>query len=347
MLNKQIELTNEQTSPLFRIMWLYNADEPTRRQFENNICAFHIGNGLILSVAHNLKTEAKILKSIDGSLFSDSILPFLNPEQILLFNRCYSVDATTNKRYLNTTNQNDIQLIGAALQQLNFDTRWLTLSKNKTCRPHLIVQFKADQFYNDAQLTSHFNPTTYFHEPVLNRHTFLLEIELVEAFYQEDIALYRIINTEQKIIDRLPAIEIDFSILNDAQKNYYCLQSSPGGSLGRLLNKAQIEGYLDHHATFADRFGGDFTFEGMRYLIQGYFRFGSSGAPYVVFDHNSGDFKVNAIQSEACPIQLSISNNKEGNFQYVNALATPLSIIQSKLLYYLSLHESSEKQKEE
>ena len=71
MLNKQIELTNEQTSPLFRIMWLYNADEPTRRQFENNICAFHIGNGLILSVAHNLKTEAKILKSIDGSLFSD------------------------------------------------------------------------------------------------------------------------------------------------------------------------------------------------------------------------------------------------------------------------------------
>ena len=141
-----------------------------------------------------------------------------------------------------------------------------------------------------------------------------MEIELVEAFYQEDIALYRIINTEQKIIDRLPAIEIDFSILNDAQKNYYCLQSSPGGSLGRLLNKAQIEGYLDHHATFADRFGGDFTFEGMRYLIQGYFRFGSSGAPYVVFDHNSGNFKVNAIQSEACPIQLSISNNKEGNF---------------------------------
>jgi hypothetical protein len=346
MLTKQLELTNEQTSPLFRIMWIYNADEPARRQFENNICAFHIGNGLILSVAHNLKTEAKILKSIDGSLFSDSILPFLNPEQVLLFKKCYSVDAATNKRYLNTSDQNDLQMIGAVLQQLNFDTRWVTLSEKKSCLPHLIVQFKDDQFYNDAHLTSHFNSTTYFHEPTLNRHTFLLEVELVEAFYQEDIALYKIINTHQNIIDRLPAIEINFSILNDAQKNYYCLQSSPGGSLGRLLNKAQIEGYLDHHATFADRFGGDFTFEGMRYLIQGYFRFGSSGAPYVVFDNNSGNFKVNAIQSEACPIQLSISNNKEGNFQYVNALATPLSIIQSRLQSYLSLDTSSNKEKE-
>ena len=344
MLNKQLELTNEQTSPLFRIRWIFNADEPARRQFENNICAFHIGNGLILSVAHNLKTEAKNLKSIDESLFSDSVLPFLNPEQILLFNRCYSVDVSTNKRYLNTSNPNDLQLIGAALQQINFDTRWLTLSEKKSCLPHLIVQFKNDQFYNDGQLTSHFNPTSYFHEPILNRHTFLLEVELVEAFYQEDIALYRIINTEQNIIDRLPKIEIDFSILNDAQKNYYCLQSSPGGSLGRLLNKAQIEGYLDHHATFADRFGGDFTFEGMRYLIQGYFRFGSSGAPYVVFDSNSGIFKVNAIQSEACPIQLSISNNKEGNFQYINALATPLSIIQSRLQSYIFLSASGKKE---
>lgn len=30
-LNKQLELTNEQTSPLFRIMWIQNKDEPHRR----------------------------------------------------------------------------------------------------------------------------------------------------------------------------------------------------------------------------------------------------------------------------------------------------------------------------
>ena len=64
-LRKQLELTNEQTSPLFRIMSIQNKDEPHRRHFENNICAFHIGNGFILSVAHNLKTEAKLFKSID------------------------------------------------------------------------------------------------------------------------------------------------------------------------------------------------------------------------------------------------------------------------------------------
>ena len=43
-----------------------------------------------------------------------------------------------------------------------------------------------------------------------------------------------------------------------------------------------------------------------------------------------------AIQSEACPIQLSIDNKREGNFQYVNAIATPLNNIKEKLEYYLN-----------
>ena len=100
--------------------------------------------------------------------------------------------------------------------------------------------------------------------------------------------------------------------------------------------QAQIEGYLDHHGTFMDRIGGNYTFEGLRYLIKGYFRFGSSGAPYVFYDQENKKFKVNAVQSEACPIQLSISNNRDGNFQYVNALASPLSIIEEKLISYLN-----------
>lgn len=68
-------------------------------------------------------------------------------------------------------------------------------------------------------------------------------------------------------------------------------------------------------------------FEGLRYLIKGYFRFGSSGAPYIFYDQKSGSFKANAVQSEACPLQLSINNNREGNFQFVNALASPLNIM--------------------
>ena len=46
-------------------------------------------------------------------------------------------------------------------------------------------------------------------------------------------------------------------------------------------------------------------------------------------------FKANAIQSEACPIQLSINNNRDGNFQYINALASPFGIIKDRLEKYL------------
>lgn len=336
MLTRQLELTNEQTSPLFRLMWIHNVTEPNRRHFDNNICAFHIGNGFILSVAHNIKTEAQIFKSIDNAIFITSIQPHLNPTQIQLFNQCYPLDPQTNKRYINIINQADVQTVVDTLKQINFDTRWLTLTQRNFCNPFLIIQFKNNQFYNDPLLTGHFNGNTYFHEPALNRHTFLVEVELVEAFYNEDIALYKIINTNQDIIDRLPSITPDFSVLPDNQSNYYCLQSSPGGFLGKLLNKAQIEGYLDHHGTFGDRFGGNYTFEGLRYLIKGYFRFGSSGAPYVYFDSETDQFKVNAVQSEACPIQLSINNNREGNFQYVNAIASPLNIIETRLQAHLT-----------
>ncbi len=331
MLTRQLELTNEQTSPLFRLMWIHNVTEPNRRHFDNNICAFHIGSGLVLSVAHNIKTEAQIFKSIDNAIFTTSILPHLNPAQIQLFNQFYPLDPLTNKRYINIINQADVQTVVDTLKQINFDTRWLTLTQRKFCKPHLIIQFKNNQFYNDPILTGHFNGNTYFHEPSLNRHTFLVEVELVDAFYNEDIAVYKIVNTNQDIINRLPSIIPDFSVLHDNQSNYYCLQSSPGGSLGRLLNKAQIEGYIDHHGIFGDRIGGNYTFEGLRYLIKGYFRFGSSGAPYVYFDSETDQFKVNSVQSEACPIQLSIKNNREGNFQYVNAIASPLNIIETRL----------------
>ena len=335
MLKKQLELTGEQTSPLFRIMWIHNNNEPNRRHFDNNICAFHIGNGLILSVAHNLRTEAKIFKSIQQSIFTSEIQQHLNTSQIAQFNKCYPIDNITNKRYVNIVNQNDFQGISDILKQINFDTRWLTLSQRNICSPYLLVQFKYNQFYQDTKLTSHFSNINYFTEHTINRNTFLIEVELLEAFYQEDIALYRMVNVHQDIINRIPALEVDFSIQNDSESNYYCLQSSPSSEIGKMLNKAQIEGYLEHFNVFPDRIGGNYTFEGMRYLIKGYFRFGSSGAPYVFYDNENQKFKVNAVQSEACPIQLSIDNKRDGNFQYVNALATPLNCIQDRLQAYL------------
>ncbi|MFM7019078.1 hypothetical protein [Flavobacterium sp.] len=336
MLTRQLELTNEQTSPLFRLMWIHNSAETDRRHFDNNICAFHIGNGFILSVAHNIKSEALLFKSIDNAIFKTDILPHLNDEQTQLFNDCYPLDFQTNKRYINIINQADFQKIVDTLKQINFDTRWLQLTHRNICKPFLIIQFKNNQFYNDASLTGHFNQNTYFHEPAINRHTFLVEVELVEAYYNEDIALYKIVNTHKDVINRLPSIEADFSLLNDNQPNIYCLQSSPNSEVGKLINKAQIEGYLEHFGIFPDTFGGNYTFEGARYLIKGYFRFGSSGAPYVFFDNENDKFKVNAIQSEACPVQLSIENKREGNFQYVNAIASPLNIIQTRLQSHLT-----------
>jgi hypothetical protein len=337
MIAKKLELTNEQNSPLFRIMWVQNANEPIRRQYDNNICAFHIGNGFILSVAHNLRTEATAFKSITESSFQNDIISKIDPNLIALFNSSYFLDPATNKRYLTQVNETDAQKIVGELKRINYDTRWIALVQKNICKPHLIVQFKNNQFYNDPILTSYFNANTYLAEPAANRHTYFIEVELVEAFYNEDIALYKIINTNQDIIDSLPSVEVDYTVFDDDISNFYCLQSSPSSEVGKLLNKAQIEGFIDHFGIFQDRIGGNYTFEGIRYLIKGYFRFGSSGAPYVFYDSESDKFKVNAIQSEACPIQLSIDNKRDGNFQYVNAIASPLNLIETRLQAHLTL----------
>lgn len=147
--------------------------------------------------------------------------------------------------------------------------------------------------------------------------------------------MYKIINTDARVIEKIPNVEIDFEIYDESDKPYFCLQSAPVDNLGRLLNKAQIEGLLDHWNNFRDRFDGDYIMDGQRYLIKGYFRFGSSGAPYLIYDDITNSFKVNAIQSEASPIQLSINNNRKGNFQYINAIASPLGIVKDKITEYI------------
>ncbi len=334
MITNKLDLINEQTSPLFRIMWGYNVEEPKRKQFGNNICAFHIGNGYVLSVAHNLRTESGIVNSMDETIYQSEIFPKLNSAQIQVFNQYYPLDTSTNKRYANINDPGITKVISENLNQVKFDTRWETLNEKKICTPYLIVQFRDGLFYNDAALTKYFNATTYFREQSLNRHTFLIKLELQKAFYGDDIALYKIVETKQEIIDRLPAIEADFTVLDNTVTDFYCVQSSPGSFLGRLLNNAMMEGYSDHWSLFSDRIGGNYVMEGLRYLIRGYFRFGSSGAPYVYFNTHEGRYKVNAIQSEATPIQLSINNNREGNYQYVNAIASPLTNIKTEMQNY-------------
>ncbi len=331
MTQAKLQLVHEQTSPLFRIMWVYNINEPSRKQFGNNICAFHTGNGRILTVAHNLRTEAGIVSTIDNEIFMREIAPVLNPSQNQLLNQSYLFDPATNKKYLQNADPANTSNIIEIFKQINFDTRWLTLDKKNMCKPYLIIQFRGNQFYNDPELTQFFNHSTSFAEPLLQRQTFLIELELENAFYSDDIAAYRIVNTPVEIIRKIPFLKMNYSLLDTTENNFYCLQSSSNSLLGRLMNNARIDGYADNWSQFKDRLGGDYVMDGERYFIKGYFRFGSSGSPYVVYDENEKCFMANAIQSEASPIQLSINKNREGNFQYVNAIATPLNNIKSQL----------------
>jgi len=331
MQDQKLRLIGEQTSPLFRIMWVTNPDDLTHRHFDNNISAFHVGKGYIISVAHNLRTENPLIKSISDGTWETDIFPKLNPAQKAVFNQCYVPDGKTGKRHIQVTNPAFIQTISETFRSIQFDTRWQTLAEKNISTPNLIIQFSNSKFYDDQKLADFFDDKKYFFEATLNRHTFLLKLKLVKAFYGSDLAVYRIDDTSSELIDKIPSLEIDFSIIGDQHDNLYCLQSSPAGFLGRLLNKAWMEGYLDHHQVFADRTGGNYILEGIRYLIKGYFRFGSSGAPYLMVDKQTGKISVNAVQSEASPIQLSINNNREGNYQYVNAIASPLRLIEQEL----------------
>src|SRR6478672_7240404 len=111
MISKKLELIQEQTSPLFRIMFIQNSEDLNRRQFDNNICAFHIGNGYILSVAHNLRTEARFFKSIPQKIFNAEVLPQLNPAQLEMFDRFYPLDVASDKRYMGRLQQQEMQQV--------------------------------------------------------------------------------------------------------------------------------------------------------------------------------------------------------------------------------------------
>ena len=103
---QKLAAINDMTSPLFRIMSVHNENEPNRRQIDNDICAFHIGNGYILSVAHVLKGELTIFRSMTEANYQATIMPHLNDAEILQFNGWYILDNATNKRYLMDTMDN-------------------------------------------------------------------------------------------------------------------------------------------------------------------------------------------------------------------------------------------------
>ena len=327
------KLVDEASSPLFRIMSVYDDDDPVRRTFESNINAFHVGGGYIVSVAHYLRGNFQLLRSIPEALFQSEILAKLPPNEVNRVSKHYPLDASTQKRYLSVAKDHEVKKLIHALSACRCDTTVQSLYERKICKPFLIVNLQQNQFFGDANATAELNQRHHiFHEPALNRHTFLLELEIVNVHLPEDIAVYRIVNASPAVIQLLPSVALDYHLYDDDCTDVYCLQNSPSGSnLGRLLSRAYIEGILDQHSPQSDAVTGQYIFEGLRYLIRGYFRFGSSGAPYIKVGTNSNEFAVIAVQSQACPIQLTIGNSQEGNHQWINAIATPVSTVRDDI----------------
>lgn len=220
----------------------------------------------------------------------------------------------------------------AIFQNALFDTSTEKDYSIHKARPVLVVQFKNDEFYNEPTLTAKFKAHQKLHEPRLNRYTFLLEAEVVKTFYEEDICVYKLVDAEEDIIEKIPSLPIDFNLYDNLSEiKIFCLQSSPSSELGRMLNTANIDGIADHWSNFSDFIHTNYLIEGKRYITKNYFRFGSSGAPYVIYNKENDKLYFNAVQSEAAPIQMTILNTREGNLQYTHAIATPLSNVRGYL----------------
>jgi len=331
MKEKKLELIGENTSPLFRIMSVYNLNGQNIG-FANNICAFHVGNGIVLSVAHNLRSLDGLPILISDNFFQNEIVGKVSPENLTLFNQYYnSIPGTTMRLFAEGGNTTLIEQLKLILDNARVDRRYSRLYQTNCCKPHLVTTFRNNAFCGDATLNVHFDAKNSFQETPLNRHTFLIELELLDEFVNEDIAIYKIINTNDEIINKLPSIDIDYETYDTGTLNYFCLQTAPYDNLGRIVNEVRIEGLFDNFNQQSDNVGNSYIMDGLRYLIKGYFRFGSSGSPYIIYNDETERFRVNAVQSQASYIQLSIGGKMEGNLQFVNGVASPLSLIETKL----------------
>ena len=326
-MSKLIELVSEQTSPLFRVMSVFNFDLP-RKNFQNNIICSHIGQGYFISVAHNLRVDHGIPPSIPDDVFQNNFLGCFNGAERADIESKFNLDAGRNKWiYSNSNSKEEKQILKNKLNQCSYNTTFLESYNNGIAKPFIVIQFRNNQFYNSAPLTAQLTPNNYMYERNLNRHTFILELEIHHASWKDDICIYKLVDQDPAIIAAIPSLEIDTSLYDGTEDaKIYCLQSSPTSSMGKLLNEARIEGISDHYS-MQNIFKPPYIHEGMRYLMMGYFRFGSSGAPYVNYNPEEQTASVFGIQSEACPVQLSVGGKRDGNFQYTKAIVSPLNNI--------------------
>jgi len=330
-MSKLIKLIEEKTSPLFRVMTAFNYDLDTKT-YKNNIICSHIGNGYFISVAHNLRKEHGIPPSIPNVTFMTKYINCLTSKEQANMKSKFKFDSARKRWiYKNVNDAKEVAKIRKKLNQCSLNTTYLESYKNGVAKPFLLLQFRDQDFFNSDTATKSLASKNYTYKENVKRHTYFLELELYHASWSNDICIYKLEDKHKDIIPLIPSLSIDTTLYDGTENlKIYSLQSSPISTMGRLLNEAKIEGISDHFSQ-QKHFKPSYILEGMRYLMIGYFRFGSSGAPYILHNQENDTFSAFAIQSEACPLQLSINSKQTGNFQYTKALASPLSNIKSIL----------------
>jgi len=333
------KLISETTTPLFRIM-----ARSSNGGFSNNISCVHIGSGYILTVYHHL-LDITTIDRINTSDFK-KIIQNANLQEKALIEKYY-IPAQGGLFYLltfpqvaNPTEaqnlQNEIMQLPPVFNKLGFDPSIKSYYDKGYLSPTLVIQLKEKGFYGSLGLHAKFESDGKYLNEVdnLNRHTYLIDLDLVQGFPEYDLAIYKMQNIGEDAIDKIPFIEACASLLNFGKSSpLYILQGSPNDfGLGHMLNNAEIEGIVDHFGIYQTPLGTHAgKSDGARYLSRNYFKFGSSGSPYISYVESEDKFYVSAIQSEACPIQMSINGDRSNNAQYTHALASPLFNIREAL----------------
>lgn len=323
-MNKFYNLIDELNSPLTRIA----LSNHKFKEFSGDFLATHIGSGYFISVFHP---------------FLGNYIPrrIANHEYEILINKVSQHRALLNKHYISKdgfrqlsnmpedVNQN--RKVGKEILELlkgaGFDITINGEYIKGNIRPVAAFSFKENLFFKQNDLTKKFKAEHIVDEGPFKRTSFLIELEIVFYDIGNDLAVFKVKDIDKDVIDIIPFIELDYTLLDfTSTQNLLCIQGSPTTTLGKTLNKSFIEGIVDNVSLQPN----NTLFEGTRYLIKTYFRFGSSGAPYVFYDEVKDKFVLNAVQSEACPIQMDINGIRNG-MQYTHALASPIRNIQDKI----------------
>jgi hypothetical protein len=117
-------------------MSVYNSSAPNKF-FANNICAFHVGKGIIVSVAHNLRQLERLPPILSDHFYQTELLSKFNPADIPQFEQAYSLIPGTNQRVAKGLNQQTVEQLAKKLDDAKVDRRYSKLYSENCCKPFL------------------------------------------------------------------------------------------------------------------------------------------------------------------------------------------------------------------